>query len=60
MSALPPISAQARVDNSTKEQRQEWARTAARARWQKPNHELTRGAQPARRVERDDLSAYFQ
>ena len=29
--------AQARVDNSTKEQRQEWARKAAIARWRKAN-----------------------
>jgi hypothetical protein len=29
--------AQARVDNSTKEQRQEWARQAAIARWRKPD-----------------------
>jgi hypothetical protein len=29
--------AQARVDNSTKEQRQEWARKAAVARWRKAN-----------------------
>ena len=28
--------AQARVDNSTKEQRQEWARKAAIARWRGP------------------------
>jgi hypothetical protein len=28
--------AQARVDNSTKQQRQEWARNAAITRWQKP------------------------
>jgi hypothetical protein len=28
--------AQARVDNSTAEQRQEWARNAAMARWRKP------------------------
>jgi len=28
--------AQARVDNSTKEQRQEWARNAAIARWRGP------------------------
>ena len=29
--------AQARVDNSTKEKRQEWARRAAIARWRKAN-----------------------
>jgi hypothetical protein len=29
--------AQARVDNSTKAQRQEWARAAARARWKNGN-----------------------
>jgi hypothetical protein len=29
--------AQARIDNSTKQQRQEWARRAANARWRKAN-----------------------
>jgi len=29
------LGAQARVDNSTKQQRQEWARRAANARWRK-------------------------
>jgi hypothetical protein len=31
------IGAQARIDNSTKKQRQEWARKAAIARWRKAN-----------------------
>ena len=31
------LGAQARIDNSTKAQRQEWARKAAIARWQKAN-----------------------
>jgi hypothetical protein len=31
------LGAQARVDNTTKEQRQEWARNAAIARWRKSN-----------------------
>jgi hypothetical protein len=31
------LGAQARVDNSTKQQRQEWARNAAFARWRKAN-----------------------
>jgi hypothetical protein len=31
------LGAQARIDNSTKAQRREWARKAARARWQKAN-----------------------
>ena len=30
------LGAQARIDNSTKRQRQEWARKAAIARWRKP------------------------
>jgi hypothetical protein len=30
------LGAQARIDNSTKQQRQEWARNAALTRWRKP------------------------
>jgi len=33
MQKIGRLGAQARVDNSTKEQRREWARKAARARW---------------------------
>jgi len=36
MQKIGRLGAQARVDNSTKAQRQEWARQAAIARWRKP------------------------
>jgi len=35
MQKIGRLGAQARIDNSTKQQRREWARQAARARWQK-------------------------
>jgi hypothetical protein len=37
MQKIGRLGARARVDNSTKAQRQEWARQAAIARWQKAN-----------------------
>ena len=37
MQKIGRLGAQARVDNSTKAQRQEWARQAAIARWRKAN-----------------------
>jgi hypothetical protein len=37
MQKIGRLGAQARVDNSTKEQRREWARRAAIARWRKAN-----------------------
>jgi hypothetical protein len=37
MQKIGRLGAQARIDNSTKQQRQEWARTAAIARWRKHN-----------------------
>jgi len=37
MQKIGRLGAQARVDNSTKAQRQEWARRAAIARWRKAN-----------------------
>jgi hypothetical protein len=36
MQKIGRLGAQARIDNSTKAQRQEWARQAAIARWRKP------------------------
>jgi hypothetical protein len=37
MQKIGRLGAQARIDNSTKQQRQEWARQAAIARWRKTN-----------------------
>jgi hypothetical protein len=37
MQKIGRLGAQARIDNSTKQQRREWARRAAIARWQKAN-----------------------
>jgi hypothetical protein len=36
MQKIGRLGAQARIDNSTKQQRQEWARKAAIARWRRP------------------------